>query len=195
MCFVGYQVLFWILFAFCEVYPLDKIFKLILSVPYLVFFAAATAIGISLSSFYKRSFDFFDGSESNQNRLAKRSNSITVIQFVITITVALFLPLAFKLSCKVTGIKYVVHDVWFSTLGSLFFVSTNFYVLWLQVFEQWLDWLPLRRKDISMGLVRRHVLVTLTSTVATVLLVMLSCRQMELAKYTAIKDYYVLKMN
>ena len=193
-CFVGYQIFFWVILAFCEIYPVDQLLKLITSVPYIVFFIIVTAIGVSLSSFYRRSFDFFDGSESNLDRLANRSNLITVVQFSITITAALFLPLAFKLACKVTGINCLMHDAWFGTLGSLFFVSTYFYVRWLQCFEQWLDWLPLRKKNISMGLVRRHVLVVMTATIATVLCVLLSCRKMEIGSYENLIQHYLTKI-
>ncbi|MBO4728928.1 MAG: methyl-accepting chemotaxis protein, partial [Spirochaetaceae bacterium] len=193
-CFVGYQIFFWAIFAFCEIYPVDQLLKLMTSVPYIVFLVIVTAIGVSLSSFYRRSFDFFDGSESNLDRLATRSNLITVIQFSITITAALFLPLAFKLSCKVTGIKCIMHDAWFGALGSLFFISTYFYVRWLQCFEQWLDWLPLRKKHISMGLVRRHVLVVMTSTIATVLCVLLSCRKLEIGACENVTQHYLTKI-
>ncbi len=194
LCFVAYQVFFWFFFAFCEVYTASELIKLISSVPYLVFFVVAAGIGVSLSSFYRRSFDFFDGSEANLTRLANRANLITVVQFCITIGVSLLLPFVIKLSCKMLDMYYVPHDVWFSTLGSLFFVSTTFYVMWLQTFEKWLDWLPLRKKDVSMGLVRRHLLVTLTTTIATVLLGMLACRKMELGHYTTVWECYASKM-
>ena len=194
LCFIVYQVFFWLFYAFCEVYPVDELIKLIFSVPYLIFFAVSSAIGVSLSSFYRRSFDFFDGSESNLTRLANRSNLITVVQFCITIGVALLLPTVIKISCNMLDILFIPHDVWFSTLGSLFFVSTTFYVMWLQTFEKWLDWLPLRKKDVSMGLVRRHLLVTFTTTVATVLLGMLACRKMELGNYKTVWECYYTKL-
>ena len=194
LCFVGYQVAFWIFLAFCNVYPTDQLLKLLLSVPNIFFIIFTTVLGVSVSVVYRRSFDFFDGSESNLDRLSGKANLITVVQFIITIVASLLLPLVLKLSCKLSDIYFVPHDMWFSTLGSLFFVSTNYYVVWIQEFEQWLEWLPLRRKDISMGLVRRHVLVTLTSTVATVLLVMLSCRKMELGNYETIWECYRTKM-
>ena len=194
LCFVAYQVFFWLFYAFCEVYPVDQLTKLLLSVPYIIFFVVAAAIGVSLSSFYRRSFDFFDGSEANLKRLANRANLITVVQFCITIGVSLLLPLVIKLSCKLLDMYFVPHDIWFSTLGSLFFVSTTFYVMWLQTFEKWLDWLPLRKKDVSMGLVRRHILVTLTTSIATVLLGMLACRKMELGNYKTIWECYYTKM-
>jgi len=194
MCFIGYQILFWLVFAFCEIYSINQLIKLAISIPYILFFIISTSIGVSLSTFYKKSFDFFDGSESNVDRLARRSNEITVLQFAFTIIVALFMPLSLKLSCKMNGFNYFPLDAWFGVVGSLFLVSTYFFVYWLQTFESWLDWLPLRKKNITMGLVMRHVLVVFTTITATVLLVLLSCRKIGTDNYQNINEYYLYKM-
>ena len=179
-CFVPYQVLTWIFFIFFGTYTAAEVAKLIFSVPYLIFFVFSAVTGITVTSFYIKSFDFFDGSDSNLMRLSSKVKFITTFQLVFATAIAfLFMPMSIKIACSMKGIEYVAHDTWFGVIGAFFFSSTNFYIFWLQTFEQWLDWLPMKREGITMGLVRRHVFVTITITLAAVMLVMLSFRSME----------------
>ena len=178
-CFVPYQVLAWIFYVFSGTYSATEVSKLIFSMPYLIFLAYSIVSGIIINRSYVKTFDFFDGSDSNLMRLTSKVKFITTFQLVGTTILSCFMPMAVKIACNMNGIEYIRHATWFGFIGSFFFVSTNFYIFWLQTFEQWLDWLPMKREGVTMGLVRRHVFVTITITLSAVLLVMLSYRGME----------------
>ena len=193
-CFLPYQVLAWIFYVFFGTYTAAEVSKLILSVPYLIYLVLSTVTGIFVTRFYTKSFDFFDGSDANLMRLSSKVKFITTFQLVFATTIAfLFMPMSIKIACNMNGITYVAHDTWFGVIGAFFFSSTNFYIFWLQTFEQWLDWLPMKREGITMGLVRRHVFVTITITLSAVLLVMLSFRSMETGALSVL-DCYRMKV-
>jgi len=178
-CFVSYQVLTWFFYVFFGVYSTAEVTKLVFSVPYLIFLTFTLVSGIIVNSLFVKAFDFFDGSDSQLNRLSSKVKLITNVLLVVATSTSFFMPMTIKIACNLNGIEYIPHDTWFGVIGSFFFVSTNFYIFWLQSFEQWLDWLPMKREGITMGLVKRHVFVTVTITLSAVLLIMLAFRQME----------------
>lgn len=184
---------FWALFAFCEIYPLDQIFTMIISVPNIIYLVVTLIVCIFMHTYFPPKILEYDGTKPMVEPISKLSTFYSMIMMGVPTVLCLCFPFVIKCACDMNGFKFIPHDSWFAALGSFGTASTFCYIIWLQGYERWLSWLPLKKNLLSLSSMQRRVLVVGVSTMGVIMIVMLANRKMELGGMS-IWDVYKTKV-
>ena len=178
--FLVYNLLFYLVLGFCNIYSSEEILKLSTSLPMVLFAVLNTLGAIILSLQTKRAVNSYDCSKESIDRINLATTIAMVVNYAVPLLMSVVQPMLFKYACKLSGIHFISHDPWFSSIGSYGVASTFFYVLWTVTFEESVSWLPFREKDIKFNAIIRKVVVTVNACTGIILLTMASNRGMEL---------------
>ena len=193
--FFIYHFLIWFLLWFCEIYSPDEIRTMAGSAQNLIYFVVVVAVGFIIPKIAEISIPkAYDGTKESIEKTENRAFLFMCIEYLGLVLAFCTFPFVLMSVCKSKNIYYITHDPWFASIGAGCLSGTLCYVMWLVKIEQWLKWLPLKRKGIKLNSIVRHSLVTFSSVLGVIMVVMLSNRNMELGKYDKIFDVYKTKM-
>src|SRR5574344_771988 len=195
LVFVSYHILFWFLYAFCRIYTLSEVAKLLFSVPYALFLVGIGVVCILANEFFIRKISAYDGSEESAEKSNKAAGWFVALQMGFTILTSLFFPLCIKFACALNNMTYIPHDPWFLTLGSLFLAATLCYIIWLEHFDAWLSWLPFKKENIVLTDIMRRLFVAIFASAGIILVTLAANRVMEIraAQYPGMTIWDVYK--
>ncbi len=180
LLFDVYHILFWILITFCGVYSLEEIGKFIFSVPYFIFFLVTNVICYGLDFSIIHNIRAYNGKKNSFVKINKLTKLFTVLSMFIPIFLSVGFPLFMFVVSSNSRLQYIQHDIWFCAIGSVCLSSTFIYILWMEHFETWIKWLPLRKEFAAVGSIQRRILVMLSAVTGVVTITMAACRQLEL---------------
>ncbi|MBO5137789.1 MAG: methyl-accepting chemotaxis protein [Spirochaetaceae bacterium] len=115
---------------------------------------------------FNKSFVRYDGSEESIKKCNKIALLYPKVSLVLPILMNLFLP---PLALIGQPIKTIII-VQLQCFGSICLTSLFFYIKYLQVFEIYLGWLPLRKEFCSMSLAVRSALVAFFCSVGVLIM-------------------------
>ena len=110
--------------------------------------------------FFQKKFNTFDGSEESIIKVNKEAKMYTSISIFWPILFNLVLP---AIALESSSVKLTITII-LQAFGSICLVSLFFYIKFLQVFESYLSFLPLRKEFCGMSMRTRFIVVSFFCT-------------------------------
>ena len=137
----------------------EELFKIVLSPPTLITLIVTIFFPYML---YKKTMRAIYSWQDDAEGVDRANKAITIyskLSIVVPILLATVIPVVSLIWVGVNStIKFAAAVL--TSIGCLFFVSLFFYVMWLQQFEQYVRFLPLKKEYISMSYIKRGMLVS-----------------------------------
>ena len=147
--FLIIQVLFTGIFTFKQVLTFAT------RIPFIAFLFISTVIPSLLYLYARKTFESYDGSEESIIKTNKVALLYPKLSLISPILLNLILPPLCLLDQPINTIIIIMLQ----SFGSVCLTSLLFYIKFLQSFEAYLCWLPLRKEYTSMSLIVRSILV------------------------------------
>ena len=136
----------------------EELFKIVLSPPILITLIVTIFFPYML---YKKTMRAIYSWQDDTEGVDRANKAITIyskLSIVVPILLATVIPVVSLIWVGVNStIKFAAAVL--TSIGCLFFVSLFFYVMWIQQFEQYVRFLPLKKEYISMSYIKRGMLV------------------------------------
>lgn len=126
---------------------------------FVFYFWFALTVPVLTYFFFVKRIRSYDGSEESLIKASKASFNYTKISIYIPIALNIFFALWISLSKVVPTGGGLGLAMIFCSLGSTFLLALFFYILYLQSYENWQKFLPLRAEYQGMSLIVRSLLV------------------------------------
>lgn len=159
LIYCGVFVFIFLYGEYTQVVPPHELIRIALAPP--------TVIALIMTIFfpsmlYKKCMHAVQTWQEDADGLDRANRAIAMyskLSIVVPILLATVIPVA---SLVWVGMNSVIKftAAIFTSTGCLFFVSLFFYVIWIQKFEQYLKFLPLEKKYITMSYTKRGMLVS-----------------------------------
>lgn len=146
--------------------------QLVFSMPMIVYTILVFLwVWFSTNFFYKR-MAAYDGSEKSCDICNKLEFLFFNMNIGVLIVFSIALPFVFNIvaiSKDITTYKLVPMIM--MHMGNTFLSALLFYILWVETFEKWASFIPLRKKDVAISLIVRDILVVFFASLGIVLFV------------------------
>lgn len=144
---------------YAHIVPHEELIKIMLAPPTLI-----TAIITIFFPYmlYKKTMHAIYNWKTNVDGLGRANKAITMyskLSIVVPILLATVTPVVSLIWVGVNSVIMFTAAT-LTSIGCLFFVALFFYVIWIQQFEQYVKFLPLKKEYISMSYVTRGMLVS-----------------------------------
>ena len=126
---------------------------------FVFYFWFASIVPFALYFYFVDKIRSYDGSEESLIKASKASYAYTKISIYIPVGINLIFVLWIAFSNIVPTSGGVVLAMFFCALGSTFLLALFFYIFYLQAYEKWQKFLPLRPEYQGMSLIVRSILV------------------------------------
>lgn len=94
------------------------------------------------------------------------------ISILIPVILSISFSISVSLGLKSSGVKTIASSVYTSAIGSTFVFGLFIYVFFIEKFEEYLKWLPLTGKNLSLKFSVRNISVSVFSLLGTVMLIL-----------------------
>ncbi len=94
------------------------------------------------------------------------------ISILVPVILSISFSISVSLGLKSSGVKTIASSVYTSAMGSTFVFGLFFYVFFIEKFEEYLKWLPLTGKNLSLKFSVRNISVSVFSLLGTVMLIL-----------------------
>ena len=133
--------------------------------PFVLLFLAAIIAWIVFSSrAVYNTIAAFDGSEASCDEGNRSQAFLVNANIGVTLSAGAIFPMLLVLLGKSKGIELPLLPFFFLYFGDTLLFAVLAYIFWIESFEHWTSFLPLRSKDLSFGLVTRDTLVAVLTT-------------------------------
>ena len=144
---------------YVQIVPRQELVKIALAPPTVIAFIVTIIFPLIL---YKKSMHTILAWQENADGVDRANKAIALyskLSIVVPILIATVIPVISLIWVGInSAIKFTAAI--FTSTGCLFFVSLFFYVIWIQKFEQYLKFIPLEKKYITMSYTTRGMLVS-----------------------------------
>ena len=144
---------------YVQIVPHRELVKIALAPPTVIAFIVTIIFPLIL---YKKSMHTILAWQENADGVDRANKAIALyskLSIVVPILIATVIPVISLIWVGInSAIKFTAAI--FTSTGCLFFVSLFFYVIWIQKFEQYLKFIPLEKKYITMSYTTRGMLVS-----------------------------------
>ena len=137
---------------------------------FLAYFALLLILPFILHSVFINKIRSYDGSEETLVKASKASYLYTKISIYIPVLFCILFPLLLCLTNILPEDPTRKTAVVFCSVSSVFLLALFFYILYLQSYEKWQKFLPLRAEYKGMSLIVRSVLVAIFAISGTVMI-------------------------
>ena len=144
---------------FAKIVTNDVLLRIFLSPPPLFGLCATISTPIIL---YKKCMSTLENWQTEEDGLDKANRMVSIysiLSIVVPVILSTVIPYVSFIWVGIDNKITLVAGV-LAALGSLFFVSLFFYVIWLQHLEKYLSFLPLEKKHITFSYVARGMVVS-----------------------------------
>lgn len=94
------------------------------------------------------------------------------ISILVPVILSISFSISVSLGLKSSGVKTIASSVYTSAIGSTFVFGLFIYVFFIEKFEEYLKWLPLTGKNLSLKFSVRNISVSVFSLLGTVMLIL-----------------------
>ncbi|MGP1431455.1 MAG: methyl-accepting chemotaxis protein [Treponema sp.] len=144
---------------YVHIVPREELIKIVLAPPTLITLLVTICFPYML---YKKTMRTIYTWQDDSDGLDRANKAIAIyskLSIVVPILLATIVPVVSLIWVGMNStIKFTAAIL--TSIGCLFFVALFFYVIWIQKFEQYVKFLPLKKQYISMSYVKRGMLVS-----------------------------------
>ena len=169
LIYVACHLYFWVQISFNKIMPISDVLALMLSWQYLAFLFFNIVIAIVINMLCLKRFQSYDDTEKTFDVVSKTAKLYPVISIILPIVFMVLLPVILSMAAFSLDRLFPVSAVWLTSIGSVFLVALICYIIWIQRFEPWIQWLPLTVEYKSMPIIARSVMVAFFSTSGVIL--------------------------
>lgn len=145
--------------------PVNEVLLILEAVTFQVFFWLVLLVPLILYIIFMKPILSYDGSEKSLHKANISGKFYPTISLVIPIIFNIVLPIMLNLEKGISYKTDIGISILLSTIGSLFLFSLFFYILFIQAFESYIQFVPLLKKYVGMSLTIRSVLVAFFSSI------------------------------
>ena len=138
----------------------SDLLKVSFSLPAIVFYIVLAATSIAVEHFSISTITAYDGSEESYEACCKWYHIHCRYNALAPVNSAWIFPLCLIAGARMTGVEVGQWRLVYSMVASVFLLSMIIYLVWIELFERWLRFLPLRRRDVKVGLTKRIIIMT-----------------------------------
>ena len=139
--------------------PWNETLKMLQAVSFQVFFWITFLIPVLLYILFMRPILSYDGSEESLVKANKCAKFYPTASLVLPVLINILLPFCLCAEKEIGFANNIGLSLVFTSTGGLFLFSLFFYIIFLQKFETYLKFLPLRKEFTGMSLTVRSSLV------------------------------------
>ncbi|QSH91063.1 methyl-accepting chemotaxis protein [Treponema medium] len=158
LIYTGVFIFIFLYAWYTRILPKDALFEILIAPSTLLTACITIIFPIVL---YKRSMNIVLNWQTEEDGVNKANKALDVyskLSIGVPIILSTVTPIVSLLWIGVNSTILFIAAI-FTSVGCLFFVALFFYVIWLQQLEQYVNFLPLERKHISMSYTTRGMLV------------------------------------
>ena len=143
-----------------DMFTLGQFGKILMNPAVMVYIVLYIAACAAMERVNFKKLEAFDGDPQKVDGLNKLANNFCTLSIVFPVANSFIFPVMINSATTKLGIAtFEVVPAIFMFSGLTFLMSLMCYILWDESYEPWLKFLPFRKKNMSMDLMSRYVMV------------------------------------
>ena len=130
------------------------------SIPAIAYYVLVSGATFIISYSTTKTMCAFDGSQESYTKCLRWYHIQCIFNCLTPINTTWILGLCLISGAKMLNIQVGNWLIIYSLVASVFLVAMIIFLVWIELFERWLRFLPLHRRDVKFGLTKRICLMT-----------------------------------
>ncbi len=138
----------------------SDILKTYFSLPAIFYYLLIASSGIFVWHFSIKTISSYDGTKESYSECLKWYHINCRFNALAPVNSAWLFPLCQVLGARMNGTIVGQWRLVYSMVASVFLLAMIIYLVWIELFERWLTFLPIHRHDVKFGLTKRIIIMT-----------------------------------
>ncbi len=137
----------------------DDALSLYTSFPVLAYLLLTTIVVVTLAQVCIKKIREYDGTEEGRLKAIKFYKIHLIVNLLWPLSSPFIFSNLMAFAAKMKGIDYGSYRELYTSVNAVFFLSPFFYSLWINLYERWMKFIPLKEGELRFGITKRLMLV------------------------------------